>query len=574
MKKFFALVLALVMALSLTTVAWGAGVDCSAGCTSADTHVAAIGHTHYTSLEEAVADVAKYDVAGGTALGAATEIKLLKSTNAGLDIGNSSGTAAQNIILNLNGKTLTLSPAVGSTGTVTNGIRVLAYSKLEINGDGTVKCSDEVDSNGNYIKVGIANYGTLVLDDVDVLSGDYTLYTINNRGALTLDGTTYVENGQAGDKIAVTNDPYNYIYTNTDASLTIASANVSVGTVQVELYGNAQNDGDVVLNISAGHVEKIVDDGASTVDVVGNITGGSFGNDVSTYVADGYRLVNGTVASVPANTNGVVGGYEGQLTVKGAPRQAITNFTKTAAVTPDDVNEDGLYNMPGDVIGSIEYYTFNLGGGVAQNYYQVDSVNDADLIVYVGDSLVPYMYLANEPAGGFQYWYGVASFNDFGSACGQFKYVDYDATKSYYVYAGQVFVLDDDGAVNLKVGTKFVQANNITASGKWVAHTPVYAQNDKGVVTGISCAKCSDVGVIVSNFAALPTAMKAPGMNFPVPGSTSKYYYWVDTAVVTPSTDSDKVQSAETFDAGIAMYVGMSVMAAAGSAVVIGKKKD
>ena len=42
-------------------------------------------------------------------------------------------------------------------------------------------------------------------------------------------------------------------------------------------------------------------------------------------------------------------------------------------------------------------------------------------------------------------------------------------------------------------------------------------------------------------------------------------------AVVTP--DTDKVESAETFDAGIAMYVGMSVMAAAGSAVVL-KKKD
>ena len=44
----------------------------------------------------------------------------------------------------------------------------------------------------------------------------------------------------------------------------------------------------------------------------------------------------------------------------------------------------------------------------------------------------------------------------------------------------------------------------------------------------------------------------------------------------TPAVDTDttdKVESAETFDAGIAMYVGMSVMAAAGSAVVL-KKKD
>ena len=46
-----------------------------------------------------------------------------------------------------------------------------------------------------------------------------------------------------------------------------------------------------------------------------------------------------------------------------------------------------------------------------------------------------------------------------------------------------------------------------------------------------------------------------------------------DAAAVEAPAASDKVESAQTFDAGIAMYVGMSVMAAAGSAVVL-KKKD
>ena len=45
------------------------------------------------------------------------------------------------------------------------------------------------------------------------------------------------------------------------------------------------------------------------------------------------------------------------------------------------------------------------------------------------------------------------------------------------------------------------------------------------------------------------------------------------TAFAAPTPAGDKVESAETFDAGIAMYVGMSIMAAAGSAVVL-KKKD
>ena len=60
-------------------------------------------------------------------------------------------------------------------------------------------------------------------------------------------------------------------------------------------------------------------------------------------------------------------------------------------------------------------------------------------------------------------------------------------------------------------------------------------------------------------------------------GTPATNYNVVITSAGTyvPSVPStDKVTSAETFDAGIAMYVGMSVMAAAGSAVVIGKKKD
>ena len=48
---------------------------------------------------------------------------------------------------------------------------------------------------------------------------------------------------------------------------------------------------------------------------------------------------------------------------------------------------------------------------------------------------------------------------------------------------------------------------------------------------------------------------------------------WPTASTSAPAVDGDKVESPKTFDAGIAMYVGMSVMAAAGSAVVL-KKKD
>lgn len=49
-------------------------------------------------------------------------------------------------------------------------------------------------------------------------------------------------------------------------------------------------------------------------------------------------------------------------------------------------------------------------------------------------------------------------------------------------------------------------------------------------------------------------------------------WYVVDAKAAT--TDKDGVSSATTFDAGIAMYVGMSLLSVAGGAVVIGKKKE
>ena len=282
-----------------------------------------------------------------------------------------------------------------------------------------------------------------------------------------------------------------------------------------------------------------------------------------------------TTAMAAGTATAIVGDYEFALTTDTtATRYDIDAFNKVSSVTPVDKNENGIYDEVGDVQGEIAYYTVFSGAysGGTWNYVQVNTIDDADVIVYVEGALVPYMYLAALPNNTPVYKTGAVEFKDFGTSCGQFKYVDYDAAETYYVLGDDVYVADIFGAENLMVGGKFVQATKITASGKWVAHTPVYAQNDKGVVTGVTCAKCTDIGVIVANYAALPLDVKLAKTATLLPGSNSKYFYWVETAE-TPVVDTDKVESAQTFDAGIAMYVGMSVMAAAGSAVVL-KKKD
>ena len=53
-------------------------------------------------------------------------------------------------------------------------------------------------------------------------------------------------------------------------------------------------------------------------------------------------------------------------------------------------------------------------------------------------------------------------------------------------------------------------------------------------------------------------------------------YYWTSDKDTGAKADDAKkgVDSAKTFDAGVAMYVGMSLLSVAGGAVVIGKKKE
>ena len=296
MKKLLATILALVMALGLCTVAFAAGEN----CTAADCqHVAAIGDTHYDTLAEAVAALPTANVVGGEALPAQTEIKLLKPTDGGFDFGTSDGKRAVNAILNLNEKVLTLGPAIGSPNTETNGIRVLAYSKLAIR-DGVLKCSDEMSTGQKKVKVGVANYGDLTMTNVDLQSGNYLIWGINNRGNLVLEGNTKIATGTNSDtsdnptlkRAAINNTPYDYFYDGVNATINVADSTVQVGKIVLNdesISTTVNTTGKTVLNLSAGQygaIEKTRDGNG----IVGNISGGTFSNSVNpTYLADGLK---------------------------------------------------------------------------------------------------------------------------------------------------------------------------------------------------------------------------------------------------------------------------------------------
>ena len=117
------------------------------------------------------------------------------------------------------------------------------------------------------------------------------------------------------------------------------------------------------------------------------------------------------------------------------------------------------------------------------------------------------------------------------------------------------FVMYDDAAEVETVKHDFDKAADKTKG--------YFTTDTKGVVNSVKCDICEKSFTVVDKVAKDYTGkVDAFGAQFILLGSAAA------------GTDAAGVTSAKTFDAGIAMYVGMSLMAVSGSAVVIGKKKE
>ena len=106
--------------------------------------------------------------------------------------------------------------------------------------------------------------------------------------------------------------------------------------------------------------------------------------------------------------------------------------------------------------------------------------------------------------------------------------------------------------------------------GDIVPHTPSAVYSDDGKVVGFTCSKC-DAKLAYTK--TLADALKS-GKIYQTVNVGGTDYYVMYTAAGTTGTTTENKPSPKTFDAGIAMYVGMALTSVAGSAVVIGKKKE
>ena len=146
-----------------------------------------------------------------------------------------------------------------------------------------------------------------------------------------------------------------------------------------------------------------------------------------------------------------------------------------------------------------------------------------------------------------------------------------DATGTYYSYTDAkgnttYYEADETSNVNVLFNNALVAASVVKAdlnAHDWKAAS----YNKDNTVATYKCADCGTVATVYKTADAAKAAGAGTVDTFA--GYVIGYTYTAGTTATTTTTSSPK-----TFDAGIAMYVGMALTSVAGSAVVIGKKKE
>ena len=535
MKKFFALALALVMALSLTTVAWGAA----------------------TALPAA-------DANGVITL--TEDVTLTFTGNAGIAL-------ADGTVIDGDGYTLTLEGNVGSYSS--------SAAIYNLHAGANVQIKDLVIDNN--LTVGyVFSFADATLDNVDITGSTMPLALVG---------------GAAGDEIVVKNCEFEGFVGEAISTETGAATPVIIDTCKFT------GDTAVIMrNNSSSSVNSTYD--ADLVlyadDVAENVTGNTFNAGVNVYFSDETLTGNsfGSDATIKVKNNATDVDVSGNYWGGGAPTAAQlggatadTYYTTNSAGTLSDMvsggNKGTLYSADGlktvqttgdDFVyvpakalsksvttGNVAHY-FSATAG-AGNVWMVVGAADAvntDSILKIGGTE---KYVRAVDADDVKYTATATEYKNIGEKCGQIV-DDGFGTKYYTLKDNEGKAVDgyfvEGNQRNVLLGTAVV--GMATANPTIVDHVWKEAAYDKdGYCNALKCENCPATAKLYKP-GTVPAGVVSEASGYPV------YELMVVKAPAAPSTD--KVQSAETFDAGIAMYVGMSVMAAAGSAVVLKKRED
>ena len=151
--------------------------------------------------------------------------------------------------------------------------------------------------------------------------------------------------------------------------------------------------------------------------------------------------------------------------------------------------------------------------------------------------------------------------------CGEAKFTGtvYQSGDKYYTTgSSNTYMLINGQVVSVVETTVTINDHDFEIQTK--------AVDAKGVLTGTAkCKNCTQTATLTNKLSAIPVGAKSQVVT--VAGMTDTcYLYWTEAGKT--NNGSSNGNSPKTFDAGVAMYAGMALMSVAGSAVVIGKKKE
>ncbi len=252
----------------------------------------------------------------------------------------------------------------------------------------------------------------------------------------------------------------------------------------------------------------------------------------------------------------------------------IANVNAKKAVGGNDASVAGYYLQISQQYTN-ETYAENLAAcktAIEGSYgsvvtYVAATAADYDLRLTADGRAV--LYLSEAPNGKLTYANTAVEFTNIGNKCEQLNGL---TTETYYSYTnddGETTYYQDggNGNTNVLVNGKLVGVTALDKDAYLVDHSWKAASYNKD--NTVATYKCKDCGTVATVYKTVEAAVAA-GMTTTdtVNGDVIGYKYG------SSSTTTDGKTSPKTFDAGVAMYVGMALASVTGSAVVIGKKKE
>ena len=335
MKKVLATILALVMALGLTTAAW-----------ADETKVAKVGDAEYNTLQEAV-----------NAATAGQTIVLLK------DVDASSGvTVGKKIVLDMNGKKLYNTVDIWDTSWSL--ISVRANGDLTITGNGTFAAKE----NDCYA-VDVQAGGKVTIQNGTFVGNIHAVYV--HTGTAIINGGTYTVQQKFSEA-----KPYDFVLNCYDASRVAGTATITVNGGEFPQIdpSNCKAEGEGTDFVAAGVAVATVTDGNDTSYAVGSAVIAAAANNGKSVTVTKTGPVTGVDAGKSiAVAEGVTG-----VTVNGVPVTGDSytvpqppRYYYNSTTTTTDTKADTTKGSP---------KTFDAGVGI----YAVSALLSVTGMAYVG----------------------------------------------------------------------------------------------------------------------------------------------------------------------------------------------